>query len=51
LAKRELPAGELAQQLEHPLSNLKRDLEREHALLLALEAASNDSIITDAAVD
>ncbi|HEX6240535.1 MAG TPA: CBS domain-containing protein [Polyangiales bacterium] len=46
-----LPPSSLADQLEQLLSNLRRDLEREHALLLSLDAASNDQIITDAAAD
>lgn len=41
----------LAEQLERVLSNLRRDLEREHALLFALDSTSNDQVISDAAAD
>lgn len=51
LEDRELPLSARTQQLEHLLSNLRRDLEREHALLFALEEASNDQVISDAAAD
>lgn len=47
----ELPPSALAGQLEQLLSNLRRDLEREHALLFALDEASNDQVIGDAAAD
>lgn len=47
----DLPPASLARQLEQLLSHLRRDLEREHALLFALDAASNDQVISDAAVD
>jgi acetoin utilization protein AcuB len=47
----DLAPAALAEQLEHLLGNLERDLERERALLLALDATSNDSVISDAAAD